>query len=53
MMATDPNKSPNYTTTISHADKIIVFDNGRVVKQGTHKDFLSNNGYYARLAGVR
>jgi len=40
-------------STIRHADKIIVFDNGRVVEQGTHQGLLNDNGYYARLAGVR
>ena len=39
-------------TTISHADKIIVLDNGQVVEEGNHQELLSIKGYYARLSEV-
>ena len=30
-------------------DKIIVLDNGKIVEQGTHKQLLEKNGYYADM----
>ena len=36
-------------STIINADKIYVFDNGRIVEEGTHKDLLEQNNYYAKL----
>ena len=36
-------------STISDADKIVVFDQGRVVEQGTHGELLARSGLYARL----
>lgn len=38
-------------STVSHADKILVFDGGRLVEQGRHEELLSLNGYYSQLAG--
>jgi ATP-binding cassette subfamily B protein len=35
--------------TIRFADRILVFDDGRIVEQGTHKQLLTLNGRYARL----
>lgn len=35
--------------TIIFADNILVFDKGRIVEQGTHKELLSRNGLYAKL----
>ena len=37
-------------STITHADKIIVLENGKVVEEGTHDELLSKNGQYAQLA---
>jgi subfamily B ATP-binding cassette protein MsbA len=36
-------------STISDADKIVVFDQGRVVEHGTHGELLARSGLYARL----
>lgn len=35
--------------TITSADNIFVFDNGRIVEQGTHNELLSHCGLYAKL----
>ncbi len=35
--------------TITHADMILVMQNGRVVEQGSHETLLAQNGYYAQL----
>lgn len=35
--------------TIVSADRIVVFDRGKVVEQGTHEDLVSNKGLYASL----
>ena len=37
-------------STIEHADKIIVLEDGRVIEEGSHKELLSRNGQYSRLA---
>lgn len=39
-------------STISHADKIVVVDQGRVVEEGSHQELLSKPGCYSRLLGV-
>lgn len=36
-------------STIREADLILVMDNGQIVEQGTHKELLARNGFYARL----
>ncbi|MCE9523691.1 MAG: ABC transporter ATP-binding protein/permease [Alphaproteobacteria bacterium] len=36
-------------STIVDADKIVVFDQGQVIEQGTHGELLARNGLYARL----
>ena len=35
--------------TVADADHILVFDQGHIVEQGTHKDLLSKRGHYAAL----
>jgi ABC-type multidrug transport system fused ATPase/permease subunit len=35
--------------TITHCDKILVIDEGRVIEEGTHLSLLENNGLYAEL----
>ena len=36
-------------STLHLADRIVVFDQGRIVEQGRHKELLALNGYYTRL----
>lgn len=36
-------------STIMHADKIVVMENGRLVEQGTHAELLGKSGLYRRL----
>jgi ATP-binding cassette, subfamily B, bacterial MsbA len=36
-------------STIEHADQVLVFDEGRLVEQGTHLDLLAKSGVYAHL----
>ncbi len=36
-------------STIVNADRILVFDDGRIVEQGTHAELLANSGVYRRL----
>ncbi len=38
-------------STIEHADKILVFKEGRIVAQGTHQGLLETSKEYQRLAG--
>jgi ATP-binding cassette subfamily B protein len=36
-------------STISHMDRILVFDQGRIVEDGSHQQLLVRDGHYARL----
>ena len=36
-------------STIQHADKIIVLQNGKIIEQGTHQALLKEKGYYYNL----
>ena len=40
-------------STVRHADKIVVMENGRVVEEGTHDDLLAKEGVYARLHAMQ
>jgi len=36
-------------STIAHLDRILVFDQGRIVEDGSHQDLLERQGFYHRL----
>ena len=36
-------------TTVKNADKILVFDDGRVVGAGTHDELFETNGVYREI----
>ena len=36
-------------STIKESDLILVMNKGNIVEQGTHKDLLNKNGFYANL----
>ena len=38
--------------TVVNADRILVFQDGRVVEEGRHADLVARGGAYARLNAV-
>ncbi|GAX34285.1 peptidase domain-containing ABC transporter [Nodularia sp. NIES-3585] len=36
-------------TTVSHADMIVVMDNGRLIEQGSHQELMAAKGHYSYL----
>lgn len=39
--------------TVKKADRILVFDDGRIIAQGTHAQLVKEDGLYARLARLQ
>ena len=39
--------------TVMRADRILVFDRGRLVDEGTHQSLIGRGGVYARLAELQ
>jgi len=40
-------------STIRNADRILVFDRGRIVEEGRHADLIRTGGHYARLYALQ
>ena len=40
-------------STVVHADKILVLNDGKVVESGTHQELLANAGLYQRLCQIQ
>lgn len=36
-------------STIINCDRILVFDNGKIIEDGTYDELIANNGYFAEL----
>jgi ATP-binding cassette subfamily B protein len=39
-------------STVRKADRILVFDGGRIVEEGKHRELLARGGAYSRLGGA-
>ena len=40
-------------STITHADKIVVIENGEIVESGTHQELLAKKGAYEHLFSIQ
>lgn len=40
-------------STLEHADRLVVLDQGRLIEQGSHRQLLAANGAYARLVRLQ
>ncbi len=39
-------------SAVRQADRVYVFDNGRIIEQGSHRELIRHNGYYQKLYGT-
>lgn len=40
-------------STLAKMDRILVFDQGKVVEEGTHSELMSKKGHYAKIWGMQ
>ncbi|MCY8406360.1 ABC transporter ATP-binding protein [Bacillus sonorensis] len=40
-------------STITHADKIVVIENGQIAEMGTHQELMSRDGHYKQLFTIQ
>ena len=40
-------------TSLQHADRIIVLENGRIIEQGTHDNLLNNHSFYREVYDIQ
>lgn len=40
-------------STVQHADRILVMDNGRIVEEGTHAQLIEQDGLYSHLYALQ
>ena len=40
-------------STVQHADRIVVLDDGRIVEVGPHAELIEHGGIYSRLYEIR
>ncbi len=40
-------------TTLSHADRILVLENGRVAEEGTHQELIARDGIYRQIYEIQ
>lgn len=40
-------------STITHADKIVVMENGQIVETGTHQELIAKKGAYEHLYSIQ
>lgn len=40
-------------STITHADKIVLIENGKIVETGTHEELMKKRGHYYKLFQIQ
>ena len=56
MLSKDQNdtyRKAHRLSTITHADKIVVIENGHIVETGTHRELIAKQGAYEHLYSIQ